>query len=402
MKATKFRPFLFAAFALLFVLQVAGCFLAVPYALGGHADFRSFYMAGYAVRTGHGGELYDYEFQKRLQNEIVSPSDVALLYYHPPYESFLFVPLSFFRYRTAYFVFGALNILFLALAVRLVRGRLSHLSELWRPLPIAIFLCFFPIGIALTQGQDSILLLLLYAAGYIALRRGNDIRAGVFLGLALFKFQIAIPVALLFFLWRRWRLVAGFAAAGAVVLAVSVSIVGFAGAAAFLRPVLAVGSLGGELGTSAGRITYGAFPQSMPNLRGLVDGMLDKFLGVSAAHFATAVISLLVIIWAAMRRQNFPVALTAALLVSFHLNLHDLSLLALPIALVLDGALAKTATLTRRDHTAVLLAALFLFTPVYFLPGRLYLLALPMAALLLASPGVLTEDMPAQQLSAAQ
>src|SRR5580698_11395260 len=115
---------------------------------------------------------------------------------------------------------------------------------------------------------------------------------------------------------------------------------------------------------------------------------MDHFLGVSAAHFATALISLLVIIWAAMRRQSFPVALTAALLDSFHLNLHDLSLLALPIALILDGALANTATLTYSDHIAVLLAALFLFTPAYFLPGRLYLLALPMAVLLLASPSV--------------
>ena len=138
----------------------------------------------------------------------------------------------------------------------------------------------------------------------------------------------------------------------------------------------------------------------MPNLRGLLDGSRDHFVGVSTAHFATAVISLLIIVLAAMRRQYFTVALTAALLVSFHLNLHDLSLLALPIALILDGALAKITTLTRHDHIAELLAALFLFTPVYFLPGRLYLLALAMAALLLASPGLLPEDTPAQQLSA--
>ena len=246
------------------------------------------------------------------------------------------------------------------------------------------------------------MLLLLYSASFIALSQGNDIRAGVFLGLTLIKFQIAIPVALLFFLWRRWRFVAGFAAAGAIVLAVSVSIVGFAGAAAFLRPVLAVGALGSERGTSAGRVTYGAFPQGMPNLRGLADGSMGQFLTVSAAHFSTAAISLLVIIWAAMRRQSFPLALIAALLVSYHLNLHDLSLLALPIALILDGALAKTAALTRRDLIAVFLAVLFLFTPVYFWVWHLYLLALPMAALLLASPGLLPEETPARQLPAAR
>jgi hypothetical protein len=388
MKATTL-PFLYGAFALLFVLQVMGGVLGVPYALKGQADFRSFYVAGYAVRTGHGGELYNPGFQQRLQNELVGKSDLTLLFYHLPYEALLFVPLSFFSYRTAYFVYEALNALLLALTIRIVRGRLSHLSELWRLLPIAILLCFFPIGVALMQGQDSILLLLLYSASFIALSQGKDICAGVFLGLALMKFQIAIPVAFLFFLWRRWKFIAGFAAAGAIVLAVSVRVVGFAGLTAYLRPVLAVGAVGGA---SAERVMYGVFPRAMPNLRGLVDGLMDPILGVPAAHFVTVVISLLVLGWAAMRRQSFPVALIAALLASYHLNLHDLSLLALPIALILDGAFAKKATLTRRDLIAVSLAALFLFTPVYLWlmpPGLLYILAVPMTALLLASPGAL-------------
>ena len=394
MKATTLRPFFPAAFVLLFALQLIGCIAGVPAALEGRTDFRSFYMAGYAVRTGHGAELYDYEFQKRLQNELTSQSDVALMFYHPACEALLFVPLSFFSFRTAYFVYGALNALLLALTIRMVRGRLSHLSELWRPLPIAIFLCFFPIGIALKLGQDSILLLFLYSASFIALSQGKDFRAGVFLGLALVKFQIAIPVAFLFLLWRRWRFVAGFAAAGTILLAVSVGVVGLAGVSAYLRPLLAVG---GGLGTAAERLTYGVYPRLMPNLRGLVDGLTDNILGVRAAHLVTAVISLLVIVWAAMRRRSFPLALTAALVVSYHLNPHDLSLLALPIALVLDGAFAQKASLTRRDLTAVSLAALFLFTPVYvwlWPPELVYLLAVPLAALLFVSPGVLPEDMP--------
>jgi hypothetical protein len=135
----------------------------------------------------------------------------------------------------------------------------------------------------------------------------------------------------------------------------------------------------------------------MPNLRGLVDGLTDNILGVRAAHLVTAVISLLVIVWAAMRRRSFPLALTAALVISYHLNPHDLSLLALPIALVLDGAFGQKASLTRRDLTAVSLAGLFLFTPVYvwlWPPQLVYLLAVPLAALLFVSPGVLPEDMP--------
>ncbi len=404
-KATTL-PFLYAAFALLSVLQFMGGVLGLPYALGGRADFRSFYTAGYAVRTGHGQQLYDYEFQKRLQDEIVGKSDVTLMFYHPPYEALLFVPLSYFSYRTAYFAYGVLNALLLAITIWMVRGRLSHLSELWKPLPIAIFLCFFPIGIALMQGQDSILLLLLYTASFLALGQRNDMRAGVFLGLALMKFQIAIPVALLFFLWRRWKFIAGFAAAGAIVLALSVSAVGFAGLAAFIRPVLAVGAVGGA---SAAQITYGVFPKAMPNLRGILDGLAygltGRVLGVPASHVLTVVLSLLVLGWAAMRRESFPVALIAALLVSYHLNLHDLSLLVLPIAFLLDGALANQARLARRDLIAISLAALLIFTPVYMWLislGSLNLLAVPIAGLLLAFPVAPSAEVPAELLSVAK
>jgi hypothetical protein len=383
MRATTL-PFVYAAFGLLFILQIAGCALGVPYALAGRSDFRSFYSAGYAVRTGHGGDLYDFEFQKRLQDEIVGKSDVTLMFYHPPYESLLFAPFSFFSYRTAYFFFQAFNGVLLALTIWMIRGRLSHLSALWRPLPIAIFLCFFPIGIALIHGQDSILLLLLYTASFLAFSRGNDVRAGVFLGLALMKFQIAIPVALLFFLWRRWRFIAGFAASAASVLVLGVGAVGLGGLANYMRPVLEVGALGGA---SASEVTFGVFPQSMPNLRGILDGLAGHVIGVPATHFATAVLSLLVLGWAAMRGQNFPLALIAALLTSYHLNLHDLSLLAIPIVLTLDAALANQSTLTRRDLIAVSFAALLLFTPLYMWLislGLLNLLVVPIAGLLFA------------------
>jgi hypothetical protein len=391
MRATTL-PFLYAAFGLLFILQIAGCVLGMPYALGGRSDFRSFYSAGYAVRTGHGRDLYDFEFQKRLQDEIVGESDVTLMFYHPPYESLLFVPFSFFSYRTAYFVFQAFNGLLLALTIWMIRGRLSHLSALWRPLPIAIFLCFFPIGIAFIHGQDSILLLLLYTASFLAFSRRNDMRAGVFLGLALMKFQIAIPVALLFFLWRRWRFIAGFAASAATVLVLGVGTVGLAGLAHYMRPVLAVGALGGA---AAGEVTYGVFPQSMPNLRGVLDGPVGHVLGVPGAHFVTAVLSILVLGWAVMRGQNFPLALIAALLASYHLNLHDLSMLGLPIALILDSALANEAILTRRDLFAVSLAALLLFTPLYMWLislELLNLLAVPIIGLLITFPVTLSAE----------
>ena len=46
----------------------------------------------------------------------------------------------------------------------------------WAPL------AFFPVAYALMQGQDSILLLLLYCMAYDALRRNEDMGAGAYIG----------------------------------------------------------------------------------------------------------------------------------------------------------------------------------------------------------------------------
>jgi hypothetical protein len=96
-----------------------------------------------------------------------------------------------------------------------------------------------------------------------------------------------------------------------------------------------------------------------------------------------------------MRGQNFPLALIAALLASYHLNLHDLSMLGLPIALILDSALANEAILTRRDLFAVSLAALLLFTPLYMWLislELLNLLAVPIIGLLITFPVTLSAE----------
>jgi Glycosyltransferase family 87 len=72
-----------------------------------------------------------------------------------------------------------------------------------------------PVGHALAQGQDSLIVLLLLLGMLTALDARRDELAGVFLSLALFRFQIALPIAFLFLAWRRFRVIAGFAGSAA-------------------------------------------------------------------------------------------------------------------------------------------------------------------------------------------
>ena len=386
-----FRPFLFAALAYLLVVQVALCVMSVRPALEGHADFRTFYCTGYLVRTGHANQIYDYEVQKQVQNALVAPSDVALPFYHPAYEALLFVPFSLASYRVGYFLFIGFNIALLVISALLMRPYLFGLASIWPMLPFAVFLLFFPAGIALMQGQNSILLLALYSGAFVAIVAGNDFLAGCLLGLALVKFQIALPVVALFLIWRRWRMIAGFAASGSAVLIASIWLVGLQGLIEHARFLLGVSS---GLGTPGDQLRNGIFPRAMPNLRGLLFSLGGAHLPNVWLQSEIVGLSLLVLLWTARRRKEitspgnaFALAIMCALLVSYHLQIHDLTLLILPITLWLDRVSQKSMEV--EQIRAAALPVLFLVPPIYlFLTthGLLWLLSLPMLALLFLWP----------------
>ncbi len=82
-----------------------------------------------------------------------------------------------------------------------------------------LLLAYFPAFAAFVLGQVSFLVLLLLAVGWAAARRGNDVLAGVALGLAM-SLKLYVGVFLIvFLLLRRWKLLAwalGTLAAGAL------------------------------------------------------------------------------------------------------------------------------------------------------------------------------------------
>ena len=208
------RPILFVIFCCLLILQVIVCVGGARLGSDGRADFRQFYTAGYMVRSGHANQIYDYDTEKMFQDRVVGPGS-SFPFNHLAYEALLFVPLSFLAYRTAYWVYFALNLALLALATWRFKPYLSGLKAFAPWMPYATFLCFLPVSLTLVLAQDSILLLTVMIAAFVALDRGQEIRSGMLLGLGIFKFQYLLPIALLFFMWRRWRVVSGLLVSGA-------------------------------------------------------------------------------------------------------------------------------------------------------------------------------------------
>lgn len=366
------RKVLVAAFLLAMTFcNLTLLFRVMPSLRNGYQDFTIFYTGARLLRNGQASSLYDLATQYRMQLTFthVPIRQGPLPFNHPPFEALLFVPFTLLNYWPAYLLWTALNLIMLAVSVTLL-GR--HFPQFVAVPPILLGLgatAFFPVAIGIIQGQDVILLLLLFVLAVICLDRGNDAGAGALLAAGLFRPHLVVPLVVLLAI-RCWRVLIGFVPVALVLAGASVVITGWRGAFDYVRFVLRMEK------TGAG----GFGLQALPNLRGLVANLP----GLRPADPLSTVIILamsVIVFLVALRRIrkkdsilfSSSLAAVTSILISFHALPHDLSLL-LPISLLL---LARMVDVDGKKIEArtLLLAASFFLTPLcilWFGVGRFF------------------------------
>lgn len=356
--------------------------IGIPHGLIGRTDFRSMYTAGTLERT-HPTQLYSLDAQQDVQTHRISQGEFTLPFFHPGYEAFLFVPFSLLPYPAAYLGFVLCNLLFLALCVLAGLRVFSVTIPFLQPRPGLIVFFFLPLYLAILQGQDSILFLLLLVLVWNQIDDKKDLRAGLLLAAALFKFQIVLPLACLLAIRRGPRLLKGFllGAAGVVALSFAASPQSPASFVALLRR----SALAGSKLHGAGYQGY-IFPLQMANLRGLFFALFGAHLSSRGILVLTLAVSAVVflIVAACMRRIGdeflaFAAALLACMLTSYHLLPHDATPLLLPIL-----AIAAKMRLWKWP----LVFALYLAPVVFFFftggPNSFFLVSIPVTLALAA------------------
>jgi Glycosyltransferase family 87 len=389
---------------LLLILFLAAFAAARPLSFLQGSDFPHFYCAARMLAEGHGHQLFDADLQRQYQARYAGR--VGTLYSHPPFEALLYLAVAWLPLRYAYFLWSFLTMTLLAAgAARLARDALPPWN--WR-LMFAASLTFVPVLVCVLQGQDSLLLLLLLVLAFTEVRRGSGFAAGCWLALGLFKFQLVLPLVLVMVLIQkrgsRFGLAKGFSLTALALAGVSVAISGWS--VLTLYPKFLLHFKDQPLG--------GMAPQAMANLRGLTyfffraDDSAWAFACLSILSAAALVKTLTV--WKNARLASDPSTAPAiqnndefdlafantvlfALLVSYHLNPHDLTLLLLPVALLLHRIFAGTTRCPRAGKwmTAGLLGILFL-TPLHLWAlraNRYALISLPLLALFLTSAYIL-------------
>jgi hypothetical protein len=192
-----------------------------PYA----GDFLHEYAGGWVVRERDPACLYDIACFEAVQHDAALtgftwPAEHFFQALHPPFYYLWVAPLSMLDYRTGAVAWAALGIAALVASVVLL-GRSDPRLRPWLGWAVALSVFYTPVAETLVGGQKSTLLLLIFTATYLLAARSHMVLAGAVFGLASFKPQLLLVVALAMLVKREWRFVAGMAAAGVALAAQS-------------------------------------------------------------------------------------------------------------------------------------------------------------------------------------
>src|ERR1035438_6678580 len=314
-------------------------------------DLRIFMTGVDMVKAGQGSQLYRFDAQQKAQVKLYPETRTSglLPFNHLAYELLFYWPLSGLSYHTALLVWALVNLGLLFLIAWLLapyRRTLTRTTQI----PLALFfLAFYPVIYALGEGQDSLIFLLLLILSLRSMDKGWTFVAGLLLALACFKFHLALGIAFFVLVLRgKWRGLAGFISGGAVVGGISLALVGpaiFHDYPAMLRSQ--------EVTTP-----WGFVPWFMPNLRGLLQWALARWLDaglilpvvlISSAIIGLVAAWLVLTRWLSENRSRsqedestiYAVAVVTTLLISYHLHMQDLTLALLPMVVLAERALGE-------------------------------------------------------------
>jgi hypothetical protein len=332
----------------------------------GYTDFASFYTAGRIVSNGQAARLYDPPLQWQIQQQFAGNVTIRrgpLPFVRPPFEALLFVPLSQLTYPVAFVVWLVFKLVLLLMVPLLLPFSATGRQSGAYALRALLCLAFFPVGLDLFEGQDSILLLLVFAIVLRLLLRGADLPAGAVLALGLFKFHIIIPLFLVLALQKRFKTVVGFLATAAALLVLSVTMVHWSGVLDYGRYLWRLNQ------TSALGM---ATPVNMPNVRGFVTMLIGPLrpvahwllLGVVVFGVGLAAAS-----WRLNDRRSmlpaFSFSIVVILVTSYYSYGYDLTLLLVPLLLLGESLFSRQESNWRRG-LFLAASALLLFTPLFW------------------------------------
>lgn len=339
-------------------------------------DFLHFYTLGSLAIEHHGGELYNMDAQAAMAAQrIPNAAGVRYLPLYPPQVSLVFAPLAHLSYGRA------LALWWLCTAV--IYGACCY--WIWRVCPnlrdfggtVALVAMAFPaFSHLIAWGQTGALALACFTVGFLSLRDEREFAAGLALGCLIFKPQLGLAAILVFIVSGRWRVMAGAALSAAAQIGAGIAYYGVEPFRSWLRMLRAVPAL---------LPSFEPRPYQTHCLRTFWS-MLVPWSGAALGLYvisAIIVLSWTIAIW---KRQEslslkYSALLLATVLISPHLTVYDLVILAPAILLLTDWLISQRSAPPGTGTLIYLVCALPLLGP-YVRWTHIQLSVIAIAALL--------------------
>jgi glycosyl transferase family 87 len=350
--------------------------------VAGKTDFSDLYAAAVVVKEGQGRLLYNDDAQTEVKSRLFPNGRTTRTHNHLAFEALCLVPLAFLPYPAALIIWIGLNLALLAFTMHRLERRFPRLrASLGVPLLVPC-LGFYPIGQTIFEGQDSIVILVLYSAAFLCLGSNKPLLGGVALALALFKFHLVLPTILLLLMYRERKAVLAFFSTAFALVGLSALVVGFSGMLQFANNLIASNS---ELTDPTNRARFALNPTAYSNVRGLVYWAAGQHTSDSMLLMIVVATSLILLVAAGLLYHRvppdlrFPFSIVVTTLVSFHLYYHDVSMMLIPMFVAAEAALAGRCN---RAVLTVIFAVLMLapLYPLSYLYNLASLMSIPIAA----------------------
>jgi len=344
-------------FVLFFVLVAAA---VMNQAGDAHLDFGIFYYAAHMVLDGSRHALYDLPAQQAFQAQFHRPA--GMYFCHPPVTLLPFLAIAKLPAEAAFILWTVASLALLVFSVRTLAQYAGLQYGNW---PLLLSLAFMPVTQCLQNGQLALVILSAYVVTYSLWRKERFFLGGVVLSIATLKFQFVLGFVAVLLLKRKWRELLGFSSGSVVLIAISAFITGLPGLLRY--PVFL---LHGGASYSEAELEQMAKEQ-MANWRGLLSLVhADHAVFVAALSLLTVVLAAL--LWRDLD-TGFSAAIIAAMLVSYHFNLNDVSLFLIPVFLSVNIGLRKKCL------PRLALATLLIPAVVAAFGGYFAILAIPLA-----------------------
>lgn len=296
------------------------------------SDFMGLYSGARIAQESGFPFIYDVEKQISVQSRVVGfqfPEDQTSYFTHPPFITLLVRLITDDVYAQSLVRWTLILLILNRLAVSVLMKAVSTLDfsrgEKWI-LAAGTFL-FLPTFSGIMNGQDVLVLLLGASLWMLHLMTGNQFRAGLWLGLAAIRPQMALMLSIPF-LFRHQKVLVGAAITGSILAALSLGMIGMDGLTRYIHVLEVV----------EGGMWYLPHSKDMPTISGVIR---QFFAGIEQNTFRMTVwgvyfvgiggLSILSRKISVIQERHIGLLVLAGLIFVPYAHYHELTLLLVPM-----------------------------------------------------------------------